>query len=166
MLLNKEVSPVIVCSDCWHFGMNSAYISKCIVVLAKSPLSSSELHTLLLTWWDSWRGWRCRRGCHGYAPSGCSLCCPSSRSSCQEKTRNNREKRHVRSRTWPGVKQHFSSSVCHQYGRQKASNLRYTNKQAVVSFWWRYEPPDAVQTGDASHLFLTIQYFFPLVLTP
>lgn len=115
-LLFKESAQSHFCSGCWSFGMDEGTYILCVVVKVKPvslPFSSPELHTHLLTWWGNWPGWRCRRGCHGCVPSGCSPCCPSSHPSCQGKT-NISGADGIKETTLPGVTQHFMSSVCHQ----------------------------------------------------
>lgn len=95
--------------------------------LSKAPLSSFVFllssTLIILTWWGSWRGWRCRRGCHGYVPSGCSLCCPSSRPSCQGKTKDGK-KENVRGFEH---RQESNSISCHQFVINAADRRHHIN---------------------------------------
>lgn len=172
--VNKAKSSGICCSGRWHVGINSAYVSKCIFVcssLSKAPSSS------LAFLWAPHSSHDGVAGEVGDAAEVATVTChqdvavlaPALAPAVGERQKMTTGKeRKRRESCWasPGVKQHLSSSVCHQHGRQKASNQRYANKQPVVSFWRPYEPPDAIQTGDVTHLFLMIQYFFPLELCP
>lgn len=95
---------------CWSFGMDERTF-----LLFSSP----EIHTHLLTWWGNWLDWRCRRGCHGCVPSGCSPCCPSSRPSCQGKT-NISGADGTKETALPGVTERFMTSD-HDQGRNNLS---------------------------------------------